>query len=247
MEIDIDSSELLPLLSPIAQSILALQDQLTAIEMNSKSLEEEINGLKTQLSWQDKHLMGFLGGDRSRVKKINLILSELDKNKIALDDLSEKLKTEKINLDKIIGDHLSQHSPKYQGLLKRRKTDSDLYNASKEFYNFLSEAKGKVDSALSFASWETLLNHPKAKEGLNGFIEQTKRYQRLVTMYETDSAVDLLDGVNLVDLIKFTSEKVALESFYTIASKVKKVFDFTDARLIENRKNRDLMIGLLKR
>lgn len=247
MNLDISTEDIRTKFKTRQQTISSLHNQGKAKKAEFSALKKEQETLIGQMGWREKYLMGLFGGDNSVVQKMKSIKDTINKTKNILIDIDKKIKFENDNLLKEIKDYLINHSDSYQRLSKENDCHVDLYNASAKFYNFLVKAKKTITDALLLTSWNGLLEHPKAKEGLNTFRTLTAEYQKQVDLYEKTLKVNLLNGDKLEDYIKFSSQSVAMDSFNRIATQVKNNISYTDTKINEVKSLKEGMIEQIKR
>jgi hypothetical protein len=99
--------------------------------------------------------------------------------------------------------------------------------------NILNDAKKKITDALMFTSWVSLLDHPRAKEALNGFRIQASDYQTQIDEYEVYFRIKIIDETRFVDYIKLSSESTAMNSFNRLTSQLTDIIDITEKKIVE--------------
>jgi hypothetical protein len=246
MDLDVSKKDIQEQFKARHQTIAALHNQGRAKKNEYSVLKNEKEILSSQMGWREKYLMGFLGGDSSLVHKMKTIKANLDTAKNNLIDIDKNINIENDTLAKEIREYLFKNSDSYQKLSRELDCHVDLYNASAEFSNFLARAKKTVTDALLLTSWDSLLAHPKAREGLNTFQTLTVEYQHKVNSYESMLKVDLLKGTKLEDSIKFSSQSIAMESFNKILAHVKTNISYTDTRISDSKKLKESIIDQVK-
>jgi hypothetical protein len=247
MQPDINTDDILMQLRPIQQAIsmLHIQGRKNLLEFNLLKREREL--LQPQVGWRETYLMGYFGGNQSVAQKVKTIEVQLSSLRSNLAEVDEQLKVENDNLHRKIKEYLKKHSEFYQKLLEEVDFHTELFDTSETFYNMLITAKQNVSEALRLTSWENLINHPSAKERISKLKAETAEYEEAVQLYESVLKVDLLRGRGLKNLIKFSTQSVAMKSFSELSSEAGAIMEYADAMISENSKMRKSIIDVIKR
>jgi hypothetical protein len=247
MEVDLTPEDIRAQFKTQQHTILSLHVQGRRNKGEYVSLKNEYERLLSKMGWREKYCLGYFGGSRLVVRQLKIVKSSLGKKRDHLISIDKKLKIETDNLSKAIKDYAAKNSEEYKKLITENDDCVSLYNASALFYNFLLSAKKIVNDALLLTSWEALLEHPSAREGLDKFRDQTTAYQGLAKSYELSLEVDLLKGANLTDFIRFSSESVAMDGFDQIMTRVSDTMDYCESAIAKNKENKDTIVEEIKK
>jgi hypothetical protein len=199
------------------------------IELNKRvlSLNETLQSIENKMGIREKLFGGFLGGNRELVKERDQIREKIQKESNIYDDNDKILIQLTSSITDEIKNFLHLNSPQFSELANAISSTNKLRKASKSYYNLLIKAKKGVADALAWASWETLINHPDAKKELKKFRKESENYQSILDKHEALISTHNIKIVNIIELIKFSSQKVAFDSFNKIIKHVKLIKSFS--------------------
>ncbi|WP_422359335.1 hypothetical protein [Reichenbachiella sp.] len=213
-----------------------LESQINELKNQAKFLKGRIDENSKNLGWKEKLFGGSLGGNKELAELVKSTENELQKVESTLEKLGKELKEKPDIIKKELTNALKEIDSYFKKLTDDRTLHYDLYKASKKYEELLKKAHQGVIDALLFLSWEKLINHPEASEKLNGFKNETLKYQKIVDKLRDNSSTQPIPAANLIDLIKFDSQEVAMSSFKKLLSQTSKYKKYTDSFLIQSKK-----------
>lgn len=224
------------LLGQINEKITKLDKEKQQLIEKKKAQQQDLLSASKKMGWREK-IGGVLGGDKALIQKVESINGQVRKTKKeikSIDQQISKLTTQ--STDKLKA-YLTVNDPHYTELVSKRKIHFDLYKSSKHYNELVKKAHQGVTDALLFASWEQLINHPEAKEKLDGFQKETGKYQVVVDLFDKEVADKPFARVDFPDLIKFSNEQVAMASFQKIAKYSGNYRKYADKYLTQSKKD----------
>ncbi|MCR9252583.1 MAG: hypothetical protein NXI20_19340 [bacterium] len=206
----------------VQKSILkerTLKAKLNEIASQIPTLQEAIKEAESQYGWKDSYLSGLFGGNRSLVKSVDNMRDELE----SLQKEEKKLTPQFKKLKKSVREELSKLVSPVDSDFEVAVTEKDrwlnLERKSKAYKNLVLKAEQGIKDALLFLSWEKLVNHPEANSKLKEFKAETAKYQNVISGMEQEIITIKGKVIVFQDLIKFSSEHVAMESFRKLVNK----------------------------
>lgn len=224
-------NEMQSIIDAVNKEFSDLSDQKSSLIAQKEGLEKEFASLSGKLGWKEKYLSGYLGGNKELVQEATSSQVEIQKIEEHLASVDQKLKEKPERLRKEISSFLQSNDPEYAELIASRKSHFKLYEASKAYYGLVKKSHQGVIDALLFLSWEKLINHPEAGEKLAEFKKATSDFQVVVDNFIATTKHQLGDRSNLVELIKLSSQHVAMSSFENLIKQVKYYTRYTDKYL----------------
>lgn len=246
MELNIEKDKIAALGSHVSKSLETLTTlERTFVEVKGEieKLELEYFQLGRKIGWREKYLMGFLWGDRELAKVANQKKNELENAKDKLSKITSNKDHESQHLNKEMGQFLLKNSVVFGELQDEIGHQSRLLKSSKSYELLLGKAKQGMIDALLWTNWETLINHKDAKRELGNFRKETEKFQKHIDAHTSKARYKLDELVELDGLIKFSSKKVAMNSFGQLMKQTLKHKNHASKSLRETRQLKDEMIS----
>ncbi|WP_420580689.1 hypothetical protein [Reichenbachiella sp.] len=214
-----------------------LESQILELNNQADYLKNNLAEFTKKLGWKEKLFGGSLGGNKELAELVKSTENDMQEVESNLKKLSKELKEKPDIIKKEFTNVLKEIDTDFRKLIYDRTLHYDLYKASNKYEELLKKAHQGVIDALLFLSWEKLINHPEASEKLNGFKSETLRYQKVVDKLRDNSSTQPKPAVNLVDLIKFDSQEIAISNFKKLLSQTSKYKKYTDSFLTQSKKD----------
>lgn len=222
--------------------ILKIKEQITGLESEREQLvdkkkiqEKELIAASKKMGWKEK-VGGIFGGDKALIKRVGTLNVQLQKVRKEINSVDKQIKKCSTQITEELKIYLNANDPVYAKLVTDRKLHFNLYKSSKHYYDLVKKAHQGVADALFFASWNKLINHPEAKEKLDDFQKETRKYQAVVDAFDEKITDKPFSRVDFPGLIKFSSQEVAMASFQKLASQSDRYLKYTDKYLTRSKK-----------
>jgi hypothetical protein len=198
-----------------------LISQLNSIEPKISALKKEVEDHEEKFGWKESFLGGFFGGDRELVKSVEARNAELIKLEKQLKELATRLTETSRFVKAELAKQVGLVDKGFQSIVAEKDHWLNFEKKSKAYHSLVKKSHQGIVDALLFASWEKLINHPQAKAKLSEFRGKTAEYQKVISEYSEPLKSMTGDIVIFDELIKFSSEQVAMSSFGVLAKKSK--------------------------
>lgn len=210
--------------------------RISSLSKQIQNLENTLKTSSTKLGWKEKFLGGNLGGNKVLINEVNAAREKKLKLENSIADIKMKRIEKPKRIKKEFSAILKEIDPDFTKLASERSLHFDLYQASKSYAELVKKAHQGVIDALLFLSWEKLINHPEASEKLSGFKKETLKYQKIVDRLKENTPNSLEGKPSLLDLIKFSSQDVAMSSFNKLLKQASFYKNYTDRHLTKSKK-----------
>lgn len=206
-----------------------------------------MESISSGLTWTEKYLGGNFGGDKEKVKTIPSLKEKISYLRLQLKKVESDLKLENNKLKDNIVDYLSKNSIKFKSLIADTQINRELLTETNSFIDLLKKAKKGISDALLLTSWENLLNHPKAREGLSKFKRVLGNLENNIKKYETSTGTNFLDNQGLMNYLQFSTEKIAMNSFSSLNSLIGGISYKLSTLVTEKEKEKDSLVESVQR
>ncbi|MFZ5999393.1 MAG: hypothetical protein ACOYW3_02720 [Bacteroidota bacterium] len=224
------------------QTLRDVQRQMKEKSESYHTIERECDELKSQFGWREHFVGGHLGGNVNAAERVKLL--EVRKHRLGreLHELEARMKSTTYSLSRDIAPVLAVNSKTFQRLVSEAMLHSDLKAASEEFGQFLQQAKRAVETALMMMSWQDLLQHPRASEGLNQFKEKAQVFGTVIKNYEANARVNFTHGQTIEGVVNLQSKDTGIQSFRRLASFSESVTAYAEKQLHANAEKKQALV-----
>ncbi|HEV8511846.1 MAG TPA: hypothetical protein VGQ59_01130 [Cyclobacteriaceae bacterium] len=223
MNVDINIDEIRNQFDELRRTIRSLQERKNVQLKEYQVSKKEFEKLNSELSWTEKYLGGNFGGDKEKLSMTRSLREKISKLRIELRKIDRNLSTESEKIKNEVIEHLSKNSYRFRKLTSENEQNQQLIIEISSFLNILKKAKNGIKDALLFTSWKGLLEHPRAQNELSRFNQVLVNFQFKINEYEVQTGTQLLNGKKLEDFIQFSTEKIAMESFYKLNRSINEI------------------------
>lgn len=230
-----ETSDLKSSIDEINVKINKLKSDRQLLIDKKKAHQQDLLAASKKMGWKEK-AGGIFGGDKTLIKKVESLNEQIQKSQKEIRRIDKQINDYSIQITDHLKSHLKSTDSVYAKLIADRKIHYNLYKSSKHYYDFVKRAHQGVTDALFFASWNKLINHPEAKEKLDDFQKETRKYQAVVDAFDEEITDKPFNRVDFPGLIKFSSQEVAMASFQKLASQSDRYLKYADKYLTRSKK-----------
>jgi len=142
---------------PISKDIANLTSNKSVLISKKNGLEKELSKCTEKFGWQEKYFSGYLGGDRTRVKKVANARRKIENIELGLTNIEHKFQKKSEELRNEISAYLNKNDAEYAIIIDRKNMHFNFYKASAAYFHLVKKAHQGVIDALLFVSWEKLI------------------------------------------------------------------------------------------